>query len=228
MDQVTRKKYCQILALDIDPKCLSFQKDKNTLNNHDRNHNNGPPLMIDSATSLESAGLNGNNFIFTSFFEIKKPSNSHFSSSSTQETHNDHELITKNVMATHPSPSPYRKIENLLNYEQSTLNCTVESIINEQEQANERIPRPPNAFILYRRANQSSVTQKYGKISNARISQILSKMWKDESEEVKFYWHKEAAHRKNQHEIAHPNYVYQPKRLNVKGKLNIHLEMIGS
>ncbi|CAG8745580.1 10829_t:CDS:1, partial [Ambispora leptoticha] len=101
-----------------------------------------------------------------------------------------------------------------------------DSTTDEQEQANERIPRPPNAFILYRRANQSSVTRQYGKISNVEISRTLSKMWKNESEEVRLYWYKEAARKKMQHEMAHPNYVYQPKR--VKGKLNIHLEMFGS
>ncbi|CAG8655251.1 13651_t:CDS:2 [Acaulospora morrowiae] len=44
-------------------------------------------------------------------------------------------------------------------------------------------PRPPNAFILYRRAKQSEVTADKGNISNAMISKILSRLWKNENEE---------------------------------------------
>ncbi|CAJ0914421.1 19158_t:CDS:2 [Entrophospora sp. SA101] len=39
-----------------------------------------------------------------------------------------------------------------------------------------RTPRPPNAFILYRREKQSEVTAKNDKLTNADVSKVISKI----------------------------------------------------
>ncbi|CAG8752953.1 1963_t:CDS:1, partial [Ambispora leptoticha] len=109
MNQEAMKKYCKNFALDIDSISLSSQKDRNASNSND----DGFPLMIDSATSLEAADINANNFFFTSFFETTKPSKFHFSSSAQRkikdlnedlsdnlEFYNNKKLIVKNPTTT--------------------------------------------------------------------------------------------------------------------------------
>ncbi|CAB4444355.1 unnamed protein product [Rhizophagus irregularis] len=85
-----------------------------------------------------------------------------------------------------------------------------DTIIDESyQQSIKKIPRPPNAFILYRRAKQKLITKER---SNAKISQLLAKMWRDETEEEKLRWRKIADRKKVEHMQAHPGYVYRPKR----------------
>ncbi|RIA98889.1 high mobility group box protein, partial [Glomus cerebriforme] len=72
-------------------------------------------------------------------------------------------------------------------------------------------PRPPNAFILYRRAKQPLITKERGKIPNAMISKLLAKMWRNETEEEKLRWRKLADRKKMEHMQANPGYVYRPK-----------------
>ncbi|CAG8542475.1 10528_t:CDS:2 [Ambispora gerdemannii] len=74
------------------------------------------------------------------------------------------------------------------------------------------IPRPPNAFILYRRAKQPEVTTELGHISNSEISRILANKWKNEPEVVKLDWQKQADRMKMEHAQANPGYVYCPKK----------------
>jgi hypothetical protein len=79
-------------------------------------------------------------------------------------------------------------------------------------QQEQRTPRPPNAFILYRRAVQPSIIARYRNISNAEISKQLSHMWRNEPESVKLQWQREADRKKMEHAEAHPDYVYRPKK----------------
>nr|CAG8515254.1 3758_t:CDS:2 [Entrophospora candida] len=86
-----------------------------------------------------------------------------------------------------------------------------------------RTPRPPNAFILYRREKQSEVTAKNDKLTNADVSKVISKMWWKESEQERFRWEKTADHMKLLHMQEYPDYVYKPKKsINKKRKKIIH------
>ncbi|POG67415.1 hypothetical protein GLOIN_2v1779417 [Rhizophagus irregularis DAOM 181602=DAOM 197198] len=49
-------------------------------------------------------------------------------------------------------------------------------------------------------------------ISNAKISKLLAKMWRNETEEEKLYWKKIADRKKMEHVQAHPGYVYRLKK----------------
>ncbi|CAG8439390.1 4687_t:CDS:2 [Acaulospora morrowiae] len=51
--------------------------------------------------------------------------------------------------------------------------------------------------------------------SNAMISKILSRLWKNENEEVKLYWRKLADKKKVEHMEAYPEYVYRPKKTKI-------------
>ena len=77
---------------------------------------------------------------------------------------------------------------------------------------NKKIPRPPNAFILYRSDKQAIIKEENPKIDNKDISRIIGEMWNDESASVRqsYYW--KAKLKKSEHERMYPDYSYHPKR----------------
>ncbi|RIA84120.1 high mobility group box domain-containing protein, partial [Glomus cerebriforme] len=70
--------------------------------------------------------------------------------------------------------------------------------------------RPPNAFILYRKAKQPDVVAQNKNLTNAEVSKVISKMWWKENEEERFQWEKRADRMKLKHMQDYPDYVYQP------------------
>src|SRR5436309_3055836 len=62
-----------------------------------------------------------------------------------------------------------------------------------------RTPRPPNAFILYRKAKQLEVVAQDKNLTNAQVSKVISKMWWNEKEEERFQWEKRADMMKLKH-----------------------------
>ncbi|CAG8534889.1 32683_t:CDS:2 [Gigaspora margarita] len=79
-----------------------------------------------------------------------------------------------------------------------------------------RTPRPPNAFILYRKNKQPDVVAQNKNLTNAEVSKVISKMWWKETEEIRFQWEKLADRMKLKHMQDHPDYVYQPKKPGTK------------
>nr|CAG8447988.1 9473_t:CDS:2 [Entrophospora candida] len=59
------------------------------------------------------------------------------------------------------------------------------------------IPRPHNAFILYRKDKHPAVKQIFGSIPNAEMSKILTDMWSTEQLDVKIEYQKMANQKKN-------------------------------
>lgn len=74
------------------------------------------------------------------------------------------------------------------------------------------IPRPPNAFVIYRGHKQSSVVQGNPGIKNREVSREIGKMWKAETFEVKEKYKKLAEEAKKNHKEQHPHYKYKPRR----------------
>ncbi|KAJ1675125.1 hypothetical protein EV182_001888, partial [Spiromyces aspiralis] len=75
-----------------------------------------------------------------------------------------------------------------------------------------RTPRPPNAFILYRKAKQAEVIQQNPGVSNKEVSCIIGNMWKNEEPAVVAKFRKQAEIEKQLHKERHPNYKYQPRK----------------
>src|ERR1043165_808566 len=75
-----------------------------------------------------------------------------------------------------------------------------------------RIPRPPNAFILYRQSKQSSLVEQIENLSNNEASKIIGQMWHNEPREEKDKWHALAISKKLEHMQKHPEYKYHPRR----------------
>ncbi|KAL1665926.1 hypothetical protein GGF50DRAFT_113685 [Schizophyllum commune] len=81
-----------------------------------------------------------------------------------------------------------------------------------------KIPRPPNAWILFR-SHQSKERKKNQDNNNMHqqpaqsvISAEISRMWKELSVEDRRYWERMAEREADRHKKLHPNYKYQPQK----------------
>ncbi|CAG8440150.1 9301_t:CDS:2 [Scutellospora calospora] len=77
-----------------------------------------------------------------------------------------------------------------------------------KSQLEKRPPRPPNAFILYRREKQPGILAAHRHLTNAQISRYIADLWRGESNETRLHWEREADKTKLEHMKAYPNYVY--------------------
>ncbi|KAL7922946.1 hypothetical protein ACQKWADRAFT_326297 [Trichoderma austrokoningii] len=79
-----------------------------------------------------------------------------------------------------------------------------------------KIPRPRNAFILYRQHHHTQVTAANPRLSNPQISKIIAAKWKNEGTAIRDYWKDAAEEEKSRHREQNPDYQYRPRRK--KGK----------
>ncbi|KAJ3489101.1 hypothetical protein NLG97_g6062 [Lecanicillium saksenae] len=75
-----------------------------------------------------------------------------------------------------------------------------------------KIPRPPNAYILYRRDRHSLVKEGNRKLTNNEISQILGKAWNAEPPSVRQHYKEMSEKIKKTLLEKHPQYQYQPRK----------------
>nr|AHW83204.1 HMG mating type protein [Sporothrix globosa] len=75
-----------------------------------------------------------------------------------------------------------------------------------------KVPRPPNAYILYRKDRHRAVKEANPKLSNNEISIILGRQWNGETDEIRVHYHKMAVDIKRQVEALHPTYKYNPRK----------------
>ncbi|KAA8619302.1 NHP6B Chromatin-associated protein containing the HMG domain protein [Pyrenophora tritici-repentis] len=80
-----------------------------------------------------------------------------------------------------------------------------------------KIPRPRNAFILYRQYHQQGVITLNPGLNNPEISKIIGEKWKAESDEAKKEWQDLAQREKAKHQETYPDYRYQPRRISKAG-----------
>ncbi|KAJ4297831.1 slightly ste11-like protein [Kalmusia sp. IMI 367209] len=76
-----------------------------------------------------------------------------------------------------------------------------------------KIPRPRNAFILYRQHHQHAIVAANPGLPNPDISKIIGEQWKAESNDAKKIWQDLAQEEKDRHHEQYPDYRYQPRRL---------------
>ncbi|KAF2433001.1 hypothetical protein EJ08DRAFT_584522 [Tothia fuscella] len=75
-----------------------------------------------------------------------------------------------------------------------------------------KIPRPPNAFILYRKHQHPVVKANCPGIINNDISKKVAMMWEAEGEEGRAVWKAKADEVKKEHMKKYPGYSYQPRK----------------
>ncbi|PWN47175.1 hypothetical protein IE53DRAFT_321678, partial [Violaceomyces palustris] len=77
-----------------------------------------------------------------------------------------------------------------------------------------KIPRPPNAFILYRAQKNHGQTLAEGeaKMDIRTLSKRIGEMWKSEPEGVQDKYYRRAIQAQLEHSRLYPDYKYQPKQ----------------
>ncbi|KAK0753562.1 high mobility group box domain-containing protein, partial [Schizothecium vesticola] len=75
-----------------------------------------------------------------------------------------------------------------------------------------KTPRPPNAFILYRKDMHGELKKRYPDIHNNEISVLAGSLWKAERPEVRAKYYAKSVELKDQLLRAQPHYRYQPRR----------------
>ncbi|KAK6000190.1 hypothetical protein QM012_003822 [Aureobasidium pullulans] len=94
-----------------------------------------------------------------------------------------------------------------------TRDGSTESVVNFCLcQPEPKVPRPRNAFILYRQNRQAAVVAQNPGLANPDISKIIGEQWRNEPEAEKNRWKAYAEEEKLQHQQRYPSYRYQPKR----------------
>ncbi|KAI3631877.1 hypothetical protein MIR68_010350 [Amoeboaphelidium protococcarum] len=91
----------------------------------------------------------------------------------------------------------------------------------QEQEVENKIPRPPNAFMLYRKDHHHLIKKEMqenpqdhsGKqFTVPEISKVLGARWKSESEEVKMKYHEMARLADEEHRKLYPGYKYSPKK----------------
>ncbi|KAI3320634.1 hypothetical protein HD806DRAFT_524653 [Xylariaceae sp. AK1471] len=75
-----------------------------------------------------------------------------------------------------------------------------------------KVPRPRNAFILYRQAWQGHFAAQHPGLANPEISKLIGVKWREQPERVKNEWKQLAEEEKIRHQRQYPGYRYQPRR----------------
>ncbi|KAL8744201.1 MAG: hypothetical protein Q9190_003529 [Brigantiaea leucoxantha] len=79
-------------------------------------------------------------------------------------------------------------------------------------QPDPKVPRPRNAFILYRQHHQAHIVAQNPGLSNPEISKVIGEHWRSSSPEVQKHWKNLAEEEKLRHQRQYPDYRYQPRR----------------
>ncbi|KAL8710307.1 MAG: hypothetical protein Q9220_005077 [cf. Caloplaca sp. 1 TL-2023] len=79
-------------------------------------------------------------------------------------------------------------------------------------QPDPKVPRPRNAFILYRQHHQAHVVHQNPGLANPEISKVIGDHWRQSPPEVKAHWKNLAEEEKIRHARQYPDYRYQPRR----------------
>ncbi|XP_053207957.1 sex-determining region Y protein-like [Panonychus citri] len=73
-----------------------------------------------------------------------------------------------------------------------------------------RIPRPPNAFMLYGKKNRRQIAQDNPNLTNKQISKILGDNWRKMGADDKEVYHQLANEAHADHMKKYPGYYYSP------------------
>ncbi|KAF7592461.1 hypothetical protein BBP40_000242 [Aspergillus hancockii] len=130
--------------------------------------------------------------------------------------------IASNAHLEHPKPLATKGIpfrERSSASERSASSSPVKSATSREPvtqfclcQPDPKIPRPRNAFILYRQHYQAAVVAQNPGLANPDISKIIGEQWRRLPQETKDEWKALAEEEKARHQQQYPEYRYQPRR----------------
>nr|QQL94653.1 MAT1-2-1 protein [Morchella rufobrunnea] len=76
----------------------------------------------------------------------------------------------------------------------------------------EHVPRPMNAFIIYRNTEMKAVREKYPGIGNNDVSRIIGQRWRELDPKIRAHYKELAAKSAREHQVKHPGYKYTPRK----------------
>lgn len=127
-------------------------------------------------------------------------------------------LIPQNIEITNVSPQQTMCVQIPIPIKKSLLpGLIVREKYGKAQASNKEIkaltpPRPPNAFILYRKDQHAIVQQHHPGILNSDVSRLIAKMWRSETQLTKDKYHDMAFQYKDAHLQKYPGYRYKPRR----------------
>ncbi|KAK9366067.1 hypothetical protein V1509DRAFT_642081 [Lipomyces kononenkoae] len=181
--------------------------------------------------------------------QVLAPSLHHHNGSSEDESHMPRSLHTLasafNPIIPHDSPPLAYSLANQGNhhsqkayynprsgYQQATTEHTVQTVHQAQQGGAHpniclcpqvaRVPRPRNAFILYRQHHHAAVVAEHPGKTNPEISKIIGEQWRQLSSEEKAVWQKLGDEEKKSHLERFPDYRYQPRRNSKRQGNDVH------
>ncbi|KAI9653548.1 MAG: hypothetical protein M1829_001170 [Trizodia sp. TS-e1964] len=75
-----------------------------------------------------------------------------------------------------------------------------------------KVPRPPNAFILYRQCHHNRIVAENPGIHNNHVSIKIGTAWRNECQEIRAHFFELANAKKREFHAAHPGYQYRPRK----------------
>lgn len=99
------------------------------------------------------------------------------------------------------------------------FNITTSRTRNSRKKLRAQIPRPPNAFIIYRRDMHSKIKMTNPEMKMCQISKEIGTLWKNETDAIKNKYKHLAIIAQNTHSKLYPYYKYHPKRKNQTNSL---------
>ncbi|KAH7236280.1 putative mating type protein MAT-2 [Fusarium tricinctum] len=86
-----------------------------------------------------------------------------------------------------------------------------------------KIPRPPNAYIIYRKERHQKIKKERPALTNNQISMILGRTWNMEKSEIRLLYKQKADIVKEEHRRMYPDYQYRPRRPSDRRRRNTPL-----
>ncbi|ENN71821.1 hypothetical protein HUJ04_005241 [Dendroctonus ponderosae] len=87
----------------------------------------------------------------------------------------------------------------------------------------QKIPRPPNAFMLYANEHRKTLAHLFPADSNKEISRRLGQSWKDLNRQEKSKYFQKAKDIDHEHKRKYPGYVYNPKDARMRKAIRTNL-----
>ena len=82
---------------------------------------------------------------------------------------------------------------------------------HQKKKAENHIPRPPNAFILFRSSFiKSNHVSNEVETDHSQLSKIIGMTWQSMPEEERKFWHSKALDAQAEHKKKYPNYAFRP------------------
>ncbi|KAF0528471.1 MATA-HMG [Gigaspora margarita] len=123
---------------------------------------------------------------------------------------------SKNMIMIEKIIDGYFNKETLDKIQQNTVIPLYELVTPIENVRTQKIPRPQNSFVIYRRNIQAKIASSIasdnsiGKLDN--VSKLAGKQWKKEPKEIRELYGLIAECAKKVHDFLYPGYVYHPRR----------------